>query len=88
MTMISNGHVQNEEHIDTSEELSAMLADESPHSYPQPSESVQITIPSNLKLVDINHALLDEIKGIDTNEEDYDPDELIRSHDPEHVSLH
>jgi len=81
MTFDINGHHE------TPQELAAELADEPPHPSSSKIESIPITVSDHIKTVQVNAPLLDEIRHPNGyGEEGGDPDELIRSLDPEHVS--
>ena len=73
-------------HFEPPEELAEMLADEPPHPTAAPSKSVANTVPIPIYSVDINQATLADIEH-DKSHSSADPDELIRSHDPEHVCI-
>lgn len=76
-------------HTETVEELASELADEPPHAKTEPSSipPVETISPDKIKAMEVIAPVLDGIEGGPTNRDGDDPDDLIWSHDPEHVSV-
>ncbi len=73
-------------HQESVEKLAAELAEEPPHPKPSGSKPVPIVIPDKINAFEVKAMLLYDVENRNSNGEAFDPDELIRSHDPEHVS--